>query len=248
MTFTPASAATFTGFVSISDNAVGSPHNVGLTGSGSSAGTVSLSPTSMNFGKVNVGTTGPSKSATFTNTGKTTISISSIQITGTNAVDFAQTNNCPASLAAGAKCTIKVTFSPQVNGGLSAAVTVTDNATGSPQTISLSGSGVQPNVMLSPKSLTFATQKVGTTSAPQNITLTNNGGGTLTISNISVTGTNAGDFTQTNNCPATLATMGTCTITVTFTPTATGSRTANVTITDNASSSPQNASLKGTGN
>lgn len=247
VTFTPASAATFTGFVTISDNAAGSPHNVGLVGTGTAAGTVTLSPASLNFGKVTVGTTSASKSATLKNTGTTTVAISSIQITGADPADFSETNNCPASLKAGGSCTIKVTFSPLVTGGLSASVSVADNAGGSPQTISLSGSGVMPNVMLSPKSLTFSAQKVGTTSPAQNVTLTNNGGGTLTITGFTVTGTNPADFTQTNNCPASLATMGTCTITVTFTPTATGSRSAAVSVSDNASSSPQKVSLAGTG-
>jgi hypothetical protein len=192
--------------------------------------------------------TSASKLATLTNTGTGSVTISSIQITGTNPTDYAQTNNCPSVLKQGAKCTITVTFAPLVTGNLSASVSVTDNATGSPQTVSLTGSGVLPNVQLSPKSLTFATQKVGTTSPPQSITLTDNGGGTLNISSITITGTNPADFAQTNNCPPSLPTTGTCTITVTFKPTATGSRTAAVTITDNASSSPQKASLSGTGN
>lgn len=247
ITFTPSATVTFTGFVTINDNAVGSPHNVGLTGTGVAAATVTLSPTSMNFGKVNVGTTSSSKAATLTNTGTSTVTINKIEITGANPTDFPQTNTCASSLKPGAKCTITVTFSPLVIGGLSASVTVTDNATGSPQTISLTGSGVNPNVMLSTKSLTFAAQTVGTTSSPQSVTLTNNGGGTLTISSITITGTNLADFAQTNNCPATLPTMGTCSITVTFTPTALGSRTAAVTITDNASSSPQKVTLSGTG-
>jgi hypothetical protein len=248
VTFTPAAAQTFTAFVTINENAIGSPHNVGLTGSGVAAGTVTISPASVNFGKVNVGTASTTKSATLTNTGSVTLNVSSIAITGANPTDFSQTNNCPSSLIAGAHCTITVRFSPLVTGNLSASVTVTDNATGSPQAITLIGTGVKPNVQLSPKTLSFTAQKVGTTSAPQNITLTDNGGGTLTIGSITVSGADPTDFAQTNNCPATLPTMGTCTIVVTFTPTVTGSRTATVSVTDNASSSPQQAALSGTGN
>jgi hypothetical protein len=248
VTFTPAAAQTFTAFVTINENAIGSPHNVGLTGSGVAAGTVTISPASMNFGKVNVGTASTTKSATLTNTGSVTLNVSSIAITGANPTDFSQTSNCPSSLIAGAHCTITVRFSPLVTGNLSASATVTDNATGSPQAITLIGTGVKPNVQLSPKTLSFTAQKVGTTSAPQNITLTDNGGGTLTIGSITVSGADPADFAQTNNCPATLPTMGTCTIVVTFTPTVTGSRTATVSVTDNASSSPQQAALSGTGN
>lgn len=248
VTFTPSAAQTFTGFITINDNAVGSPHNVGLTGTGIPGLTVTLTPASLNFGKVTVGTTSASKLATLTNTGSSAVAISGIQITGTDPDDFAETNNCPSSLKVGAKCTITVTFTPLVTGTLSASLAVTDNATGSPQTVSLSGSGVLPNVQLSPKSLTFGSTNVGSTSPPQNITLTDNGGGTLTISGITITGADPADFSQTNNCPASLPTMGTCTIIVTFAPSATGSRTAAVTITDNASSSPQKASVSGIGN
>ena len=74
------------------------------------------------------------------------------------------------------------------------------------------------------------------------------GGGTLNITSIAITGADLADFAQTNNCPATIATMGTCTITVTFSPTATGSRSAALAVTDNASSSPQDVALTGTGN
>src|SRR5205814_1022856 len=85
-------------------------------------------------------------------------------------------------------------------------------------------------------------------SSAQTVTLKNSGTGSLTISSIGLTGTNAGDFAQTNTCPSsssTLAPGASCTISVTFTPTATGSRSASVTITDNAAGSPQSVSLSG---
>src|SRR5207248_1952863 len=104
-----------------------------------------------------------------------------------------------------------------------------------------------PAVSLSPTSLSFGNQNINTTSAAQTVTLTNSGGGSLTISSIAVTGTNAGDFAQTNNCPSTLAAGASCTISVTFTPTASGTRSASVSITDNAAGSPQSVSLSGSG-
>jgi hypothetical protein len=103
---------------------------------------------------------------------------------------------------------------------------------------------------LSPTSLSFNNQNVGTTSAAQTVTLTNSGNGALTISSIGLTGTNAGDFAQTNTCPispSTLAANANCTINVTFSPTAPGSRSASVSITDNAGGSPQSVTLSGTG-
>ena len=98
-----------------------------------------------------------------------------------------------------------------------------------------------------PAPLTFGSQAVETTSAPQAVTLTNSGNATLTITSITITGTNSGDFTQTNACGSSLKPNASCTIDVTFTPTATGTRSAQVSISDNASGSPQNVSLTGTG-
>jgi hypothetical protein len=108
-----------------------------------------------------------------------------------------------------------------------------------------------PRVQLLPSPITFQTAvTVGSSSAPQPVTLTNTGSAALTISGIAFTGSNPGDFSQTNNCPtspSTLAAGANCTISVTFTPTTTGPRNATLTITDNASDSPQNVSVSGTG-
>src|SRR5207244_12157039 len=96
----------------------------------------------------------------------------------------------------------------------------------------------------------FCNQAVNTTGAPQTVTLTTSGSAALTISSISITGTNSGDFAQTNNCPlspSTLAASTSCTINVTFTPTATGARSGTLSVADNAAGSPQTASLSGTG-
>jgi hypothetical protein len=104
-----------------------------------------------------------------------------------------------------------------------------------------------PSVLLTPAALSFGNQPTGTTSAPQAVTLTNNGGSSLTISSIGLSGTNAADFTQNNNCPSSISPAGTCNIVVTFSPTATGSMAATLSITDNASGSPQTVPLSGTG-
>jgi hypothetical protein len=141
-----------------------------------------------------------------------------------------------------------VTFTPTLNGTRNGAVTITDNAVGSPQTVILQGTGTP--VSLSAASLTFDDQVIGASSNTQMIILTNRGISLLTITGITIIGTNSGDFSQTNTCPispATLAAGLNCTISFTFTPTATGNRSAAVTITDNASDSPQSVSLTGTG-
>jgi hypothetical protein len=98
-----------------------------------------------------------------------------------------------------------------------------------------------PNAALSPSTLTFATQLMGTTSSPQVISLTNSGTAALTISSIAA----SGDFAQTNNCGTSLAAAASCSINVTFTPTTTGSRTGSIAVTDNASGSPQTIALSG---
>jgi fibronectin type 3 domain-containing protein len=109
------------------------------------------------------------------------------------------------------------------------------------------GGGTSPSVNLSSTNLTFGNVQTGSTSSLQPVTLTNVGGGQLTISSIAVVGGNAGDFAQTNTCGATLAPNAACTINVTFTPTATGARSSTVTINDNAPGSPQTIALSGTG-
>jgi hypothetical protein len=252
VTFNPTATGNRTASVSITDNASGSPQTVSLTGTGTAPIVSFGGTTSLNFGNQLVGTTSAAQTVTLTNTGTATLTFSGsgIAITGANSGDFAETNTCGSSVAAGANCTISITFKPAATGARNGSLSVTDNASGSPQSIPLTGNGVAPAVMLSGNSLTFAGQLITTTSSAQSVTLTNSGTAPLTISSIAVTGTNASDFAQTNTCPAssaTLAVNANCSISVTFTPTVTGSRTASVTITDNASGSPHSVSLTGMG-
>ena len=209
------------------------------------ATTITLSPTSLNFGDQAVNTASPAKTVTLKNTGTASLTITAIAITGSNAGDFAQTNTCGTSLAASASCTISVTFKPTATGTRSAAVSITDNASGSPQTVPLTGVGTTAKLV--PTSLNFGTVAIGVTTGAKPVTLSNGSTTALTISSIAITGTNAGDFAQTNTCGTSLAASASCTISVTFKPTATGTRSAAVSITDNASGSPQMVSLTGTG-
>lgn len=104
-----------------------------------------------------------------------------------------------------------------------------------------------PTATFTPSSLSFSSQGVGTTSASQGISLSNTGTATMNISSIVVAGTNPGDFSQTNTCSSTLAVSSSCTINVTFTPPIVGARSANITVTSDASNSPTVAGLSGTG-
>jgi hypothetical protein len=179
------------------------------------------------------------------NTGNATMSITGITIAGTNSGDFAQTTTCGSTLSVNASCTISVTFRPTAIGTRTASVSIADNAPGSPQTVSLTGTGTA--VSVTPTSLSFGSQTVGTTSAAQTVTVRNLGTTTLTGITISDTGTNAGDFNETTTCGTSLGVGSSCTISVTFRPTARLTRTATLRITDSDPASPQQVTLTGTG-
>jgi hypothetical protein len=150
-------------------------------------------------------------------------------------------------VAAAATCTINVTFTPAAIGNRSAAIAITDSAAGSPQGIALTGIGQGASVSLSSSSVTFSGQAVGITSTAQAVTVTNTGNVALPITSIAVTGANVGAFGETNNCGVSLAAAATCSVSITFTPTVSGARSAAITITDTAAGSPQVITLQGTG-
>jgi Abnormal spindle-like microcephaly-assoc'd, ASPM-SPD-2-Hydin len=222
-----------------------SPLSRNQGGYGTQPSNVNLSSTSLSFGNQTVGTTSTAQSSTLTNNGSAALSISSIAVSGTDGGDFAETNTCGTSVAAGGNCVITVTFTPTATGARSAGIAVTDSDASSPQTVTLIGTGTAPltTTSLSPTSLTFASQAVGTTSAPQPITLTNTGTVALAIAGISA----SGDFAETGTCGSSVAAGTNCTISVTFKPSASGTRTGTLSISDNTSGSPQLVSLTGTG-
>ena len=140
VTFKPTTSGTQNATVNITDSANNSPQTISLTGIGQQP--VTLSPSSLSFGTVTVGTTSAAMNITVTNHQKVTLTFSSIRIGGANPGDFAlSANTCGSSLAAGAKCTLSITFKPTVTGARSGLVIVTDSALTSPQTAKLSGTG-----------------------------------------------------------------------------------------------------------
>jgi len=225
----------------VSYQGVGSPQSVALSGTGTSAPTVSLKPSSLTFATQTIGTTSPPQTATLTNTGSVAVTISNIATSGS----FSETNNCPSSLPVGANCQIKVEFTPIAKGPASGKLSVTDDVKGSPQTVALSGMGTV--VQLSASSINFGDQKVGTKSAAVPVQLTNVGTTSLSISQITITGADAGDFAETNNCGTNVPAGGSCTIKMTFKPTEKGQRSANLSISDNGGGSPQTVALSGNG-
>jgi hypothetical protein len=257
-TFTPTATGSRTATVSVADNATGSPHTVPLTGTGT-APAVSLSAASVPFANQIIATSSAPQSVTLTNTGTDVLHLTTVVLGGTNPADFAiaagTTCNNGATVAASGTCVLNLTFTPVAATPFTATITFTDDATPATQTVNLSGTGVTPpTATLSAASISFGTQRVGTASAAQNVTITNNGGAPLNITSIVIGGTNAGDFTPpapATTCPtATSGQVGpgtSCTLSVVFTPAGINARAASITITVTGISSPAPITLTGTG-
>jgi hypothetical protein len=247
--FKPTVAGALPASLSIADNATGTPQLVALTGTGVAPGALGLSVTSLAFPATVVGSTSDLQIVTLTNPGTIAATISSIAITGTNATSFVQLHTCGATLAPAASCTFYVSFKPTAAGALSGTLTITDNATGSPQKVTLTGTGTAvPVLKLSATTLAFGTVKVGSSSAIQVLTLTNSGAAVVELDSITLGGTNPTSFLALNTCGATLTAGATCSVYVGFTPTVTGSLTGTLSIVSNGSGSPQTVAFTGTGN
>lgn len=245
VTFSPTAVGSRAANVTVTDSATGSPHTVALSGTGKVGllPSVTLTPATLAFPNVALNTTSK-QTVTVKNTGAAPLNISNIAITGTIPPDFSQTNTCSGSIAINTSCTITVSFTPSTFENQTGTVTLTDNAANSPQTEGITGNGAEPAVFVSPSSLVFASQKKGTTSGPQTITVENYGNATLTLSNVSVSGP---FLISANTCGASLGAGLTCTISVEFKPTQTGPASGDLVLTDNAGDSPQMLALSGTG-
>jgi predicted secreted protein len=210
-----------------------------------------VSPGSLTFNNQGVGTTSAASTVTVTNNATASLTFTSIKVTGDFALASGTTCSTSTPVAGSGNCVFNVTFTPLAIGNLSGTLTITDNSNGvagSQQTVSLNGVGVGPYVELSPPSMGFiGLQVVGTSSAPQSVTLTNTGNASLTLNSLTLTGANSGDFSLSQNCPGTLAAGSSCTLTGTFKPTAGGPRKSSISISDNAARSPQTLLLTGTG-
>src|SRR3989475_610919 len=252
----PTAAGARTATVTITDDAPGSRQSVSLTGTGVTPPTATLSATSSVFGNQRVGTTSAAQNLTLTNTGGTPLTLTSITITGAQAADFAFAagNPCPTgagSVAPGASCTIIISFTPAATGARTATVTITDDAPGSPQSVSLAGTGIDREGTRLHTSHSLGSQRLISTNPVQTVTLTNSGTATLSITSIALAGLNPGDFAIAAFFFNDTATTEIYTLSLhdalPISPAATGARTATVTITDDAPGSPQSVSLAGTG-
>ncbi len=249
ITFTPTAVGEFTGDVTITDDAEDSPQTIDLSGTGVPEGTpdVGLSTTEIDFGSQPVGTTGTPVVVTVTSTGTVAVNIAAVTASG----NFAETNDCIGALAPDAQCTINATFTPPLAGVFTGTIVIDDDASDSPQTINLTGTGFDngaPTADLSVASLNFGEQVVGEKSAVQTVTLTNNGTANLIVAEVLIGGDGSHSYSETDNCEgATIAVGSFCTIEVSFTPAQEGAISASVSIADDATGSPQLVALTGTG-
>jgi hypothetical protein len=202
---------------------------------------VAVVPLSLSFSGQNLGTTSSPGLVNLVNAGSSTLNISNISTSGA----FAQTNTCGTSLPTGLTCQISVTFTPSAPVGTMGTLEIDDGDPASPQIVTLSGIGNGvPTAQPSSTSLSFGNQQVNTSSPPQTVTVTNTGSAALTITSIVLNGPS---FTETDNCASGVPIGGSCTISVTFSPTYPGAKTGSVSLTDNADPPYQMISLSGTG-
>lgn len=224
-----------------------------LTGNATSTPTptIALSATSLTFANTPIGVTTAAQTVTLTNTGSAALNFTSFTAGGANPADFARTGTCAVGTpvaAAGGTCTFVYTFTPAAAGSRSASLVIASNNTNGNVTLNVAGSGVNntPEFLIAapnPPTLTYNTA-LGQTSAAQNVTVRNNGGGTLTVS--AATASNAAYGVTVPGACAALMNNQTCDIAVTFTPAALGANNATLTITHNAGTAGTVA-LNGTG-
>jgi hypothetical protein len=210
---------------------------------------ITVSPTSVTFGSTGVGLPTGAQTVTLTNSSSANVTLSGIAVTGVNAGDVAQSNNCGATLQALASCTVQVAVTPSAAGAENAYLGVTSSTGDSPQYVALAGtgtaSGTGPVLHLNATTLTMSAAAEAA-SGVSTVTVTNTGTANLTISGITFTGTNAANFTETDTCSAAIGPNGTCVISVVFTPFLAAAHTATMSVASNAGI-PQTVALHGTG-
>ena len=242
-TFVPASAGAASGALSIVSGASNSPLSVPLSGTGVAKGQLGSNPASFSFGNIQVGTSN-SLTGTLTNTGGSSLTISAATASGTG---FSVSGLAlPVTLNAGQSTSFTVHFSPTASGAVSGSVSITSNGANPNLSIPLTGTGVtQGTLTANPASLAFGSVQVGS-STNLSETLTNTGGSTVTISQANVSGAGF-SISGLNSFPINLTANQSVTFTATFTPTSAGAASGSLSVVSNASNSPLNIALSGTG-
>jgi Abnormal spindle-like microcephaly-assoc'd, ASPM-SPD-2-Hydin len=246
VTFTPTVNGTVRGGVTIGYNFGVGPQVLSVTGTGVGgvAGALSFSKNTLGMGNIVVGTTGATQTVSVKNSSKTAVNITSVVVSG-GYNNVTVSGECGGTLAAAAQCNVGVSFSPKYPGTIYGSVTLSDDAGVSPQMISLTGVGILP-VTLTPATLTFALQAVGTKSATQTVTLTNNQSTTVTLTGVVASGDYTVMTAGTNPCGSSVAANGQCNLGVAFSPTVAGTIAGALTVSHSAGTSPQEVTLSGT--
>lgn len=260
VTFHPSTAGAQTGTLAVS--AGGVANNVTLTGSGVTPGPMlSADSISLSFASTAVGSTTQTQKVTIRNTGTTSAAVSGVS---TSTAEFTQTNNC-TTIAVNESCTVNVAFKPVGAGSRTATLTVASNANNTPTTVRLTGTGTDSSTNIAAgKTATASTsntnfvpgnatdadtssywESVSGATAAQSVTITNTGQTAAAVSGVSV---NSGDYSQSNTCGTSIAAGGSCTVSVTFRPSASGTRTGILTVSSNATNPSFTVSLTGMGN
>ena len=204
-------------------------------------GQLSARPASVAFGNVTVGSSS-TQAVSFSNTGNVNLTVS---LGGATGPGFSISGlTFPLTLPPGQSSAFNVQFAPTATGSASGCVSLVSDAPNSPSTIALSGTGVQPQLSITPASVTFGNAVVGTTNT-QTITLTNPGTANLTISQATVSGQS---FTMTGlNIPLILGAGQTTSFNVAYVPSSAGSVTGSLSLVSDAPNSPTTLALSGTG-
>jgi hypothetical protein len=230
-----------------------------LTAATPSQAAITLSATSLTFHAQQVATLSAPQTLTVTSTGNAPVTFTTLVLSGDFAILTSNPDNCAGQTLAAPSlnnpaptCTVQIVFAPTATGARSGQLTLYANIPGGQAIVTLNGTGTTAAaIVLTPLALTFPATIVNQTAPSQNITISNTGGSTATLSAPVLSG-NASDFSiYANTCGTTLPPDTGCTLTLTFSPTASGARSATLSITDNAgtsSAATQTATLSGIGN
>ncbi|MGA8035654.1 MAG: choice-of-anchor D domain-containing protein [Candidatus Acidiferrales bacterium] len=240
VSFTAAASGAATGAVTIASNATEATTTIPLNGQGIE-GAVAISPTTINFGSVALGTTA-SQTVTLKNTGQASATISKITASGSGITISGM--SAPATLKAGESASLTATFKPASTSTESGAISVTSSVSSAAITADWTGSGNSSALAITPSSVSFGSVTVGS-DATQTIKLSNSGTASITISKLAASGT--GMSASGLTIPYTLAAGKSATFTAEFKPTGAATDSGAITIDSNASTATSSIPLSGKG-
>jgi hypothetical protein len=234
------------------DDALDSPQHVDLKGTGAPRDDLAISPSPVQFGTQEAGTTSAPKPVQIRNTAGFPLALRRIDLTDdTNTEFLLDRGEClSAPINPQGTCVINVSFNPRAATPVEAALTIADETGDSPHKVRLQGNGLPPgasHIQIRPASIDFPNQRLKERSPEQTITFTSTGSEALRINQVVLTG-DQNDFHVVDRCSgAVIAQKGTCTAGVSFQPLAGGERRANLNVSDNAGDDPHSVSLTGIG-